>query len=498
MKRVNKIVIGVMCMIVLSFGIVALPSPTMVHAQTSTASSNEALIKSLLEMLATLQQQLTQLLAQQGVITSPAPVVTSGGIFEQLSVPEQDLNNTGNPILYRYQISAPKNSDVTLVNDVVYVYRSGVSNEPIVLKVFSDKNFKKVLRKVTVSTNPIAPTTEMLVFDFNPQLTIAAGKTVYVQVETTVGGTKDSAYITTSHKGLSEMKLNASINYGDDGMEVPSIRYVQFPAEDKNVLHAGERATIYGLDLDVGKVNVHFAGNNQDQYVATYNTYESNLSFVVPNLSNGSYEFYLKTPESKKSNVIKVRVVSNKQPYIENVQGKATDTFEMYAGESTSIDGENLIYSGKDADVYVNGSQVQVAQYDSNVLYFTAPNLAPGVYDLYVITSNGKSNVVRVKMMSSFIPAPTCSLGTDKSTYKYGEKIKLSWKSSNATYTFWNRDLTGKEELYLPGDKLTTNGSYETTASVIGSPTITLMVVNQNGDKSSCSKTVDVVMYATY
>ncbi|HRH26152.1 MAG TPA: peptidoglycan-binding protein [Candidatus Paceibacterota bacterium] len=85
----------------------------------------------------------------------------------------------------------------------------------------------------------------------------------------------------------------------------------------------------------------------------------------------------------------------------------------------------------------------------------------------------------------------TCSVTSDKSAYELGETIVVSWKSENAVYATWQRDDSGKDQLRLPGDRLPTSGSEKIRASVIGSPYVTLAVVNREG-KATCTHTVTV------
>ncbi len=88
--------------------------------------------------------------------------------------------------------------------------------------------------------------------------------------------------------------------------------------------------------------------------------------------------------------------------------------------------------------------------------------------------------------------APTCSLSSNKSSYSLGETITYYWTSQNATYASWQQDNSGKDHLWLPGDKLSANGSQQVTASVIGNPPVTLMVGGVNNGTGSCTKVVNV------
>ncbi len=89
-------------------------------------------------------------------------------------------------------------------------------------------------------------------------------------------------------------------------------------------------------------------------------------------------------------------------------------------------------------------------------------------------------------------PTPTCYLKTNKSSYKLGDTIYFTWKSSNASYANFLQDNSGKDHLSLPGDKLEANGSQEVVASVVGSPTVTLSVSGVNG-ASTCNRTIEII-----
>jgi hypothetical protein len=103
----------------------------------------------------------------------------------------------------------------------------------------------------------------------------------------------------------------------------------------------------------------------------------------------------------------------------------------------------------------------------------------------------GKDGPSAEKTISVSVASPSCTLTTDKSSYQYGETIRFSWTSQNATYaTFW-QDNSGKDHLELQSDKLSASGSTTATANVTGNPSATLLIYNYNGN-SSCSVTFPV------
>ena len=93
--------------------------------------------------------------------------------------------------------------------------------------------------------------------------------------------------------------------------------------------------------------------------------------------------------------------------------------------------------------------------------------------------------------VKSLATQPSCTITTDKSSYKLGDTITFSWTSKNATYATWQQDTSGKDNLLLPGDKLDISGTQPVTANVIGNPSVTLSVGNQTY-QGSCSKTVSI------
>jgi peptidoglycan hydrolase-like protein with peptidoglycan-binding domain len=89
--------------------------------------------------------------------------------------------------------------------------------------------------------------------------------------------------------------------------EIPSISSVQAPAEYPFILHAGERATVYGTGL-FGKMTVQIGSKS----VLVNNLFETNLDFVVPAdiAAVNGYKFYVVNSSGVQSNVVSVDVVT--------------------------------------------------------------------------------------------------------------------------------------------------------------------------------------------
>jgi len=87
---------------------------------------------------------------------------------------------------------------------------------------------------------------------------------------------------------------------------------------------------------------------------------------------------------------------------------------------------------------------------------------------------------------------PVCRLTTDKKVYTIGDTIKISWKSTGASYATFVPDESGKDNLTLPADKLDSSDSLNVVASVFGLPAIMLKVVSETGHSRTCVKYIAV------
>ncbi len=138
--------------------------------------------------------------------------------------------------------------------------------------------------------------------------------------------------------------------------------------------------------------------------------------------------------------------------------------------------------------------------------------LNPGLYTLTVysanmpigttkltVTGNSSTNTNATSTSgSSTVALPSCVIGTNKSTYTYGEQISISWESRNATYATFKLDTTGKDRLPLPSDKLYPTSATTITANVVGTSPIVLNVGNQNSNgTATCSAVVTISQVGT-
>jgi hypothetical protein len=99
--------------------------------------------------------------------------------------------------------------------------------------------------------------------------------------------------------------------------------------------------------------------------------------------------------------------------------------------------------------------------------------------------------------VSSTAEAPTrpvCRLTFDKSIYKVGDTIKMSWTTTGAKEAQFITDTSGKDTLALPtGTTLALRGSAEVKASVTGSPSVFMKVTSVSGQESTCGRSITVV-----
>jgi len=140
-----------------------------------------------------------------------------------------------------------------------------------------------------------------------------------------------------------------------------------------------------------------------------------------------------------------------------------------------------LQYGSSEENVAVNGSKtVSPSQTTSYRLWCVND---PGT---------GKDGPSAEKTISVAVTTPSCSLTTNKSSYQLGESITVSWTSQNATYTTFQQDTSGKDNIFRPyGEKMDISGSYTTTANVSGNPSVAMSVYNYYNN-NSCSVTIPV------
>ncbi|TSC85834.1 MAG: hypothetical protein G01um10148_742 [Parcubacteria group bacterium Gr01-1014_8] len=152
----------------------------------------------------------------------------------------------------------------------------------------------------------------------------------------------------------------------------------------------------------------------------------------------------------------------------------------MLTWSSTYANRCTLQYDGKEDIVSLSGSRT-VTPTHTTAYRFVCTN-DPG---------SGRDGPSAETTAVITIAAPTCTLTTDKSSYKLGEAIVLQWASQNATYASFWQDTSGRDHLLLPGDKLSASGMHTITASVLGNPPVTLLIYNYFNN-NACSVVIPV------
>ncbi|MES2215687.1 MAG: peptidoglycan-binding domain-containing protein [Patescibacteria group bacterium] len=143
---------------------------------------------------------------------------------------------------------------------------------------------------------------------------------------------------------------------------------------------------------------------------------------------------------------------------------------DLYAQpESTPFAGGSIVVN------FTDGTSVQSSIPASSIMQSSG-----------VVCSTNDSRCSNVPKPVSLV---SCSLASNKSSYKLGETITYSWSSQNATYAGWQQDTSDRDHLSLPGDKLPAVGTQNVTASVVGNPSVTLQVAGYGGS-STCSTSV--------
>ena len=122
-------------------------------------------------------------------------------------------------------------------------------------------------------------------------------------------------------------------------------------------------------------------------------------------------------------------------PFITGAGGKATGNFEMDAGGSATIYGNNL--AGNDLSttkVFIGGIQAPVLMANDNTLSITVPSslVAGQTYDMYVSNEKGVSNVVKIKILSNLtIFSITVLSPNGGENFNWSSVNSIKWSYSN-------------------------------------------------------------------
>jgi hypothetical protein len=127
-------------------------------------------------------------------------------------------------------------------------------------------------------------------------------------------------------------------------------------------------------------------------------------------------------------------------------------------------------------------------------------HLSPGSYEMRVdvLSKIPLKEAVRFYFRVTAVNgSPSCTLTSNKTAYTLGEIATFSWTSTNATYAAFIPDTSGKDAVWVPGDKLSANGSQQIALNILGNPTVTLGVYGLNGWSGVCKSTVSVTSATT-
>lgn len=135
-------------------------------------------------------------------------------------------------------------------------------------------------------------------------------------------------------------------------------------------------------------------------------------------------------------------------PKITDTSAKASDSFEAYSGEALAIEGRGFLVAGRSPSVYFAGRKLTLTQSpDDDLLYVTVPRITPGTYSLYVTTSAGKSNTVRIRTIST--------LGTNASPPKIGVVVGDNDRDfegiSGGRLVIYGQNFSDGSEVYIGG-----------------------------------------------
>ncbi len=94
---------------------------------------------------------------------------------------------------------------------------------------------------------------------------------------------------------------------------------------------------------------------------------------------------------------------------------------------------------------------------------------------------------------TSMVPVhPVCRVVLDKSSYTYGDTVRLSWNSTGASSVRFLDTLGGKDGMSMPTTP-SVKGSASLVTNFIGNQTVTLEVTSATGNTTTCTKVVGVM-----
>ncbi|MFT5832191.1 MAG: hypothetical protein ACI9SY_000574, partial [Candidatus Paceibacteria bacterium] len=106
--------------------------------------------------------------------------------------------------------------------------------------------------------------------------------------------------------------------------------------------------------------------------------------------------------------------------------------------------------------------------------------------------ADGSTSECRIVIPVADKKAPSCTLTTDKSSYELGDRIKVSWTSSDANYVAFVPDTSGKDNLIVTAEKGNPQGYQYMDANVRGNPSLTMNAHAADGSTSECRIVIPV------
>lgn len=288
----------------------------------------------------------------------------------------------------------------------------------------------------------------------------------------------------------------------DDANKVkPKISKIWGKGWDEGTVTANESVTLNGRGfLGSNSLIITRAVNAAgfDSMSAGFSSTDGKTAtFIFPNIGPATYKIKVENANGT-SNTRTIKVADpyseSATPKFNEISSKGYDDDEIEAGTVAYLNCVGCLSSNT---IHIGDYAVTIYKTSDKDIAFTVPSYVPaGTYTTYLTNVNGTSNSRRVRVYAAgasdeTAEAPTCDLWTNKSSYVYGETIRLYWATENATYGQLVVDDSGKDTLSVPGDKLEIKGYVDIAADVTGNPWVKLMVYGAAG-KNFCQVTIPI------
>lgn len=240
---------------------------------------------------------------------------------------------------------------------------------------------------VSVSDNPNLMFAGVYNFSLNNITTaIAKGDGTYEYQILEAPATKSANLVIVGEKGPYISDYDTRITASSTSLWVSGNKFGNTAAQNTIIISGVNKGGIASSDGTTLRIPTSWFGGEYDKGNGIY--------FDSLQISNPTYG---------KSNSVSIEVEKavKSAPSISMVRGILAGDFEIDSNGKFSIEGANLAYIGKDTRVFVGDREATVTQYGGSFIWVTAPSLSLGTQDLYVTTSYGESNIVKVKVITS-------------------------------------------------------------------------------------------------